>query len=379
MQEYMGYKIQIYPNKEQIDLIRKFAGGSRYAYNWALAKQIENYENGNKFISGYELTKMFTQHKKDNLWLYDIPNGSTKQSILDLDEAYKNFFKKTHKRPKFKTKKGNKLCFPTRCDRLTITKNFVKCEKLGKIKCGYHRINLNKENNYVNTKISFDGNNYWVSVNILEDIKGNIEGKTEPIGIDLGIKTLVVCSNGYEHKRVNTKRIQKRLKKLQRKASKKYTEMVKISKETKTKFKDIEKSKNLIKLESKINKLHNKIKNIRSNNIHLLTSKLVKFNPKAIVIEDLNVKGMMKNHKLAKHIADCSFYKIRRQLEYKCRWNNIELIIANRFYPSSKLCSCCGNKKEDLKLKDRIYKCKECGLIIDRDLNASINLMKLAI
>ncbi len=381
MQDYIGYKIKLYPTTEQINLIKKFAGASRYAYNWALSTQIKNYDEGNKYISGYNLTKLFTQHKKeeDKEWLYDISNACLKQSILDLDKAYQNFFKGITKFPKFKIKKGNKLNFPTRYDRLTITKDYVKCEKLGKIKCGYHRIDLSKANKYANPRISYDGNNYWLSVNVLEEIKENNNDKTEPIGIDLGIKTLAICSNGKEYHRVNTQRKNKRLKKLQRKANKKYDKMIKISKETKTKFKDIPKSKNLIKLEYKINKLHNRITNIRKSNIHFITSDIIKQNPNKIVIEDLNVSGMMKNHRLAKQIADCSFYEFKRQLEYKCKWNNIELIIADRFYPSSKLCSNCGNKKDNLKLSDRVYKCNCCGLTLDRDYNASLNLKKLAI
>ena len=381
MQDYVGYKIQLYPNTQQINLIKQFAGASRYAYNWALSTQIKNYDEGNKYISGYSLLKLFTQHKKEEgkEWLYNISSTCLKKSILDLDKAYQSFFKGISKFPRFKRKIGNRLKFPTRHDRLTIEKDYVKCEKLGKIKCGYHRIDLSKTNKYANPRISYDGNNYWLSVNVLEEIEENNNDKTEPIGIDLGIKTLAICSNGKEYHRVNTQRKNKRLKKLQRKANKKYDEMIKISKETKAKFKDIPKSKNLIKLEYKINKLHNRITNIRKSNIHLITSDIIKQNPNKIVIEDLNVKGMIKNHKLAKQIADCSFYEFRNQLEYKCKWNNIELIIADRFYPSSKLCSNCGNKKDNLKLSDRVYKCNCCGLILDRDYNASLNLKKLAI
>ena len=378
MQDYVGYKIQIYPNEKQIQLIKQFDGASRYAHNWALNIQNTNYENDNKYISGYELCKMFTQHKKENQWLNDMADRTLKESILDLSNAFKSFFKGISKYPKYKTKKGNKFKFSTRCDRLTVSKEYVKCEKLGKINCGYHRINIDDKNiKYANPRISFDGVNYWLSVNVVSDIKKFNKDKTQPIGIDLGVKTLAICSNGNQYKRVNTQRKQKRLKKLQRKASKQYHKMIEISKQTKTKFKDIPKSKNLIKLEYKINKLYNRIVNIRKSNIHYITSDLMKLNPSKIVIEDLNVKGMIKNHKLAKQIADCSFYEIRRQLEYKCKWNNIELIIADKFYPSSKLCSCCGNKKNDLKLKDRIYKCDNCGFEIDRDFNASINLMKL--
>lgn len=347
----------------------------------ALAKEIEAYKTDKTFISGYELTKIFTQHKKEigNEWLKEISSTCLKTSILDLADAYKKFFKKKAKHPKFKTKKGNQFSFPTNMQSLKIGKDFIKCEKLGEIKCGKHRIDIDNPNiKYSNPRISFDGVNYWLGVSVLTNIKENNEPKTEPIGIDLGIKTLAVCSNGKEYNRVNTKRKQKRLKKLQKQASRIYHNMIEISKKTKTKFKDIPKSKNLIKLEKKINKLHIQISNIRNSNIHKITSDLIKLNPKSIVIEDLNVKGMMKNNKLANKIADCSFYEFKRQLEYKTKLNGIELIIADRFYPSSKLCSCCGNKKINLKLKDRTYKCDNCGLTIDRDYNASLNLVKLA-
>ena len=154
--------------------------------------------------------------------------------------------------------------------------------------------------------------------------------------------------------------------------------MVLLSKETKTKFQDIKKSKNLLKLEAKIRKLYRKINNKLNNNIHNFTSVLIKLNPKSMVIEDLNVSGMLKNKHLSEKIKEARFYEIRRQLEYKCKWNNIELIIADRFYPSSKICSCCGNKKTKLSLSERTYVCEECGAIIDRDFNASLNLKHLA-
>ena len=138
------------------------------------------------------------------------------------------------------------------------------------------------------------------------------------------------------------------------------------------------KSKNLQKLETLILKQHQKISNVRINNIHQATTKLIKLNPSAIIIEDLNIKGMMKNKHLSKAVADCAFYEIRRQLEYKCKWNNIKLIVADRWYPSSKICSCCGNKKTKLSLSERTYICECCGTVIDRDYNASLNLKNLA-
>jgi putative transposase len=155
--------------------------------------------------------------------------------------------------------------------------------------------------------------------------------------------------------------------------------MIDSSKQTKTKFDNIQKSKNLLKLEKDIKRLHIKIKNILDNNIHTFTKKLVDLNPKAIVMEDLNVKGMMKNRHLSKAIGEAKFYEIRRQLEYKCLWNNVELVVADRWFASSKICSCCGNKKDKLSLSERVYVCDICEVKIDRDLNASYNLRNLVL
>ena len=204
----------------------------------------------------------------------------------------------------------------------------------------------------------------------MEELTTNNSNKTEPVGIDLGIKTLMVCSNGMNFKRVKMKKQNKKLKRFQRRASRYYERMMKA--------KSSIKSKNLQKLETLILKQHQKISNIRINNIHQATTKLIKLNPSAIIIEDLNIKGMMKNKHLSKTVADCAFYEIRRQLEYKCKWNNIKLIVADRWYPSSKICSCCGNKKTKLSLSERTYICECCGTVIDRDYNASLNLKNLA-
>ena len=202
--------------------------------------------------------------------------------------------------------------------------------------------------------------------------------KTEPIGIDLGIKTLATCSNGMTLQKANIKKDKKKLKRLQRKASRHYRKMLDECKQTKTKFDDMQKSKNLLKLESEIRKTYRRINNKLTTNIHEFTTLLVKLNPKAIVIEDLNVRAMRKNKYLSEKINEAKFYEFRRQLEYKCQWNNVNLIVADRFYPSSKLCSCCRNKKEKLSLSERTYICEKCGCVIDRDYNASLNLKYLA-
>lgn len=376
-----GFKTKIYPNQEQQDKIIKFCNASRFAYNWALNIEEENYKNDGKFISGYDLTKMFTQFKKQegNEWLKEIPACTTKIAILNCAEAYDKFFKKLAKHPKFKSKKRSKIKCATRYDRMTIEEKRIKLESLGWIRIVKGKIPVCENLKYSNPKLEFDGIDFWFSVGVeIIDNQNNNKPKTEAIGIDLGIKTLATCSNGIINKKPNINKEKKKLKRLQRRASKHYQEMIDLSKQTKTKFAKLPKSKNLLKLEKEIKKVYIKIHNVLNTNIHTFTKTLVDLNPKAIVIEDLNIKGLMKNKHLSEKIQQAKFYEIRRQLEYKCKWNNIEFIVADRWYPSSKTCYCCGHKKDKLSLSERIYKCEECGFEIDRDLNASLNLMKLA-
>lgn len=196
------------------------------------------------------------------------------------------------------------------------------------------------------------------------------------MGVDLGIKKLAVCSNKQVFKKPNVKKYNKRIRRLSRRASKHYKNILK----TKNKSNKIEyKSKNLLKLESKIRKDYRRINNILTTNIHTITKTLIKENPKNIVIENLSVRNMMKNKYLSSKLMEAKFYEFRRQLEYKCKWYGVDLIIADRWYPSSKICSCCSNKKKILKLSERTYKCEKCGLIIDRDYNAALNLRNLAL
>ena len=211
------------------------------------------------------------------------------------------------------------------------------------------------------------------------DVKNNEFIPRSIVGIDLGIKTLATCSNGIKCIKPNIKKDKKKLKRLQKQASRHYQEMIDISKRTKTKFSQLPKSKNLLKLESEIRKTYRRINNKCMTNIHEFTSSIVKLNPQAVIIEDLNVDGMRKNKYLSEKINEAKFYEIRRQLTYKCDWNNIELIIADRWYPSSKICSSCGHKKDKLSLSERTYVCEKCGCIIDRDYNASLNLKYLAL
>jgi len=331
-----GYRVQIIPNEEQKKNIIKFCNSARFAYNWAIATEKENYENGGKFISGYDLAKMFTNFKKEegNEWLKEISGRATKIAILNAVVAYENFFKKRSGFPKFKSKKNSKMKCATHEGTIQFTSNKVRLEKLGWVKLAQkNRIPYGDNIKYSNPKIEYDKVNFWVSVGVeIIDNQDNDNPKTEAIGIDLGIKTLATCSNGIINQKPNIKIEKKKLKRLQRKASKHYQKMIEESNRTKIKFQYLPKSKNLLKLEKEINKIYQRINNILTTNIHTFTTSLIKLNPEAIVIEDLNIKGMIKNKHLSEKIKEAKFYEIRRQLEYKCKWSNVNLIIANRWF-----------------------------------------------
>lgn len=377
-----GYRTMIYPTKEQADKIIKFCNASRFAYNWAIALEEENYKSGKKFISGYDLTKQFTQYKKQegNEWLKEISGRALKVAILNAAQSYDNFFKKRAKHPKFKSKKHSKMSCATHEGTTIIERKRIRCEKLGWIKSHKHNIPIGENIKYSNHKLSFDGDNFWFSVSVeIDDYDNYDKEKSEPIGIDLGIKTLATCSNGKTFQKANVKKEKKKLKRLQKKASRSYKNMLDESKSMKTKFDKLPKSKNLMKLESQIRRLYRRIDNKLTTNIHTITKQLISENPSYIVIEDLNVEGMRKNKHLSEKINEAKFYEFRRQLEYKCKWYGIDLIIADRWYSSSKICSHCGNKKVKLSLSERTYVCEECGCVIDRDYNASLNLKYLAL
>ena len=374
-------KVQLSPNNKQLTKLFRYANCSRFAYNWTLAKEQENYKQGNKFLSDNELRKEFTRLKKQEnyKWLNKISNNVTKQAIKDACNSYKRFFKGKSKHPKFKSKKNSKPSFYQDNVKIQFTDTHVKIEgfstsrkknkqKLNWIKlCEKGRIPTNCK--YMNPRITFDGLHWWVSVSVEVDDNTNAPPRSEGVGIDLGLKDLAICSDGNTYKNINkinkVKKIEKRKRRLQRSISRKYN--------MNKKGVRYEKTSNIIKREKELLKLIKRLTNIRQNHLHQITSEIVKRKPSFICIEDLNVSGMMKNKHLSKSIQQQGFYEFRRQIEYKSTWNNILVIIADRFFPSSKLCSCCGGIKKDLKLSDRVYKC-DCGNIIDRDFQASLNL-----
>jgi len=363
-------KIRLLPTQEQEILMLKAIGCSRFTYNWALNRCNELYNQGVKYNMS-DIRKEFTQLKKQEefKWLNEVSNTTMVESMRNLDKAFKSFFKKIGGYPKFKTKRKSKQSFYVRHDRLYFENNLCNIEKIGKVKFKTNYIIPNCK--YSNPYCSCDGKYWYLSFGFEVEENQTTLNKDLSIGIDLGVKDLAVVNvldepikNINKTKRV--KKLKKRLKRLQRQVSRKYEANKEGNKFVKT--------NNIIKLEKQIKLLHRKLSNIRNNHIHQTTNKIVKLNPYRVVMEDLNVSGMIKNKHLSKAIAEQGFYEFIRQMKYKCEFNGIEFIQVYRFYPSSKTCSCCGNVKKNLKLKDRVYKCEECGLEIDRDKNASINL-----
>lgn len=371
------------PNNKQKTKLFQYANAARFAYNWALGREQENYKNGGKFISDGDLRKEFTQLKKTDeyTWLNNISNNVTKQAIKDACEAYRDFFKGYTKFPRFKSKKYSVPKFYQDNVKIQFTDTHVKVEgfatskkknkqKLNWIRLAEHGRIPTKNVKYMNPRFKCDGLNWYITVGIEYEDFATLP-LNEGIGIDLGIKDLSICSDGNIYKNINKsqkiKKLEKRKRRLQRSISRKY--------EKNKKGESYCKTCNIIKREKELLKLNHRLTNIRQNYLHRITTEIIKRKPSFICIEDLNVKGMMKNRHLSKAVQQQCFGEFRRQIEYKSAWNNIPVIIADRFFPSSKLCSCCGNIKNDLKLSDHIYKC-ECGNVIDRDFQASLNLKR---
>ena len=367
----LAKKVRLYPTKEQEQKLWQSVGTARFIYNYTLTKQEENYRNGGKFISDGIIRKELTQLKKSELiWLNEVSNNVAKQAVKDACNAYKRFFKGLAKKPKFKSKKKSKPSFYNDTSKLKVKEKKVLIEKVGWIKTNEQ---IPRDVKYNNPRITYDNKYWYLSVGV--EVNKKQEELTDiSLGIDLGLKDLAVCSDGKVFKNINktkeVKKLEKRLKQKQRQISRKY-ELNKIMKGGSCQF---IKTKNIEKLEETTKLIHRKLVNIRNNHLHQVTTSIVKTKPYRIVIEDLNVSGMMKNKHLSDSVRKQCFNKFKKYLTYKTELNGIELVVADRFYPSSKTCSKCGFIKRDLKLKDRIYRCPHCGVVIDRDYNASLNL-----
>lgn len=371
-----SYKIRLYPTKAQERLMWQHVGSCRYIWNYMLDLQQKLHEAGEKHLSVFDMINLLAPLKTDaeHLWLKDVSNSSLCHICRDLDKAYKRFFKKTSGFPKFKSRKRSKVAFPIR-ETLYFKDGVAKIEKLGQVKCKTDfELPSGRGYKYSNPRVSYVNGKWLLSFGMeCENQAPTLTDKS--MGIDLGVKDLAVVEFGGEpmvfhniNKSKRMKQLKRMQKHLQRDISRKYYANRVGNHYVKT--------KNIERQEAKLRKLYARITNIRTNYIHQTTHKLVSLLPARVVMENLNVIGMMKNRHLSKAVQEQCFYKFIRQMQYKCEWNGIEFVQVDRYYPSSKTCSCCGSIKRNLKLSDRVYNCDECGLVIDRDYNAAINLSR---
>lgn len=357
------FKVELDVNNAQKTLLLQHVGCARFAYNWALAKKKEAFEKKEKIPNAIELHRELNKLKQTEFsWMYNSSKVAPQSALINCDIAFKNFFARCKKKvkgkkgfPKFKSKKNEKQSFKLDGSIYISDKNHIKLPRIGEVKL--------KESDYISldadiksVTVSSKAGKWFVSCLIEDETKTSTQPINEVAGIDLGIKVLATCSDGTIFE--NPKALKKNLKKLKRKQRQ-------LSKKKKG-------SKNREKAKKKLAKLHNRISNIRKDSLHKATTKIVNDN-QVIVLEDLSVSGMMKNHKLAQSIGDASFYEFRRQIEYKAKWNGRTVIIANRFYPSSKLDHKSGKVNSSLTLADRTV-IHDDNTTTDRDMNAAINL-----
>jgi len=363
-----AYKYELDPNNQQRTILHRHAGVARFAYNWGLEQRIELFkeQQGNaRFTDAMKQHKLLNSLKRTQFpWMYQSSKCAPQEALRDLHQAFKNFYRgrKNEKKvgfPRFK-RKGVRDSF-----RLTGVIRFIgrriQLPRIGKVRLK-ERKSCYYQGRLLSVTMGRRAHKWFVSITVEEEIPNPIPIKGKPVGVDLGIKTLATLSDGITF--ANPRALGRRIQKLR-----------KLSKSLSRKKKG---SKNREKAKLRVARMYLRIFNIREDTLHKLTTYLAKSHSR-IVIEDLCVSGMMKNRRLARAIADVRFYEFRRQLEYKCQWYGSELIIASRTFPSSKRCSACGHKKKELSLSEREYECEECGLKIDRDLNAALNLVAVSL
>lgn len=369
---------------EQKQIINRTIGVCRYVYNFYLAHNQEIYRTETRFVSGMEFSKWlnneFIQNNPEFHWIKDVSSKSVKQSIMNAETAFKNFFKGKSGFPKFKKKAKS-----------DVKMYFVRTNAKAIIQCERHRIKIPtlgwvrlKEKGYIPTNpnthiiksgsVSYKAGRYYVSVLVEEQEREKVRLNNFGLGIDLGLKDFAICSDGKTYKNINKssqmRKLEKKLRREQRRLSRKYESCKKLNKNLKRGAT----RQNIQKQKLKVQKLHQRLDNVRTDYLNKVISELVKTKPMWITVEDLNVSGMMKNRHLSKAIAQQKFFEFRIKLLAKCNLHGIELRVVDRFYPSSKICHCCGSVKSDLRLSDRTYHCDECGYAEDRDYNASLNL-----
>jgi len=372
MKVVRGYKTALDLTNEQRIACLKHAGASRFAYNWGLARSKEVYRATGKRPTALELHRELNKLKQtDYPWMYEVSKCAPQEALRDLDKAYKHFFRRVELKQQGKWK--GKLGFPKPKKRSKTIGSFrftgsihvdadsVQLPRLGRLRLQEHDF-IPTDAKVLSATVSEQAGRWFVSIQIEEEQEKPVSTATSAIGVDLGIKKLATLSDGITFANPRAlKHAQKKLKRLERQKSRRKKG-----------------SKNRQKTRAKIAKEHARIATIRKDASHKLTSYLVK-NHALVAIEDLHVAGMLKNHKLAQSVSDSNFGEIRRQLEYKSAYHGTHLVMIDRFYPSSKTCSGRGYIKPELSLSERTYVCEDCGMVLDRDLNAAINLRTVAV
>ena len=382
MKMHRGFKVRIYPNKNQEKELWKQIYGCRFIWNYLINLQQTRYKNKEKHLSEFEMCRVLPElkEKKEYSWLKEVSARSMQIICGDLSRDYSNFFKKKGNYPKFKTKKKAKNKYPVDGVKLWFDeKNYVHIPKIGKVKFKTDfNIPTGSKIKIINPRIEFTYMEKWMLSFSLEIEKQNFELNEFSIGVDLGIKeTAVVSYDGKSlvyhniNKSKEIRRIDKQLRHVYRTMCRKFEHNREGNKYYHT--------NNINKEIRKIRRLFNRKNGIKYNYLHQMTHEIVSLKPKRIVMEDLNVSRMLKNKHLSHAIQEQCFYEIKDKIRYKCEEMGIEFVEADRFYPSSKICSCCGEVKKKLLLSERTYKCEYCGLTIDRDLNAAKNLEKYKI
>ena len=377
---YKAIKIELKLTNEQKIQVNKTIGTERFIYNEYIKYNQEQYELGNKFVSAFDFSKyinnVYLPNNPDKKWIKDVSSKSVKQAIIYGEKAFKNFFKGLSSFPVFKKKgknelgayfvKNGKKDFEFYRHKIKIpTLKFVRVKEYGYIP---------KNANIKSGTISKIADRYFLSLVMeVDDIVKTENKSTKGLGVDLGIKDTAICSDGRVFKNINKTKKVKKIKKKIKREQRRIARSIEYSKTNKIKLKEL---KNFNKKKLKVQRLFYRLNCIRDDYNNKIVDEITRTKLKYITIENLKVSNMMKNRHLSKAIQEQNFFSIRTKLINKCKERNIELRIVDIFYPSSKTCSCCGSIKKDLKLNDRIYKCGNCGLEIDRDYNASINLEK---
>ena len=378
----VGFKVRLYPTEEQEVLFKKSCGVARFAYNESLSYSNNRYEDTGSYTSIQQMIEHIQDLKYTNeySWIREVPEIVTKDAVKNLDKAFRKYFSdiksgrlidKSKGRPRFKKKGKCKESFATRADRFQQLDS--RHIKLVGFKSPVRIKPYVFPSRLYNLRVIFDDKYWYLSFNF-EAAEQQFKTSGEVIGVDLGVKELMVTSDGQKVKNINNsrtiKKLERRKKKLQRHISRKY--------ESNKTGKKYNKTRNILKLESKVRLIDRRLKGIRDNYIHEATMNLVS-RAKVLCIEDLNVQGMMKNKYLSKYIQEQEFGKVRQYLTYKCQGYGVKLIVADRFFASTKICNFCGNKKKYMSLSERLYVCDKCGYSMDRDLNAAYNLRDYAL